>query len=161
MPLSLAAEAQVKAGVAEFVIGQAARRVVARRPQAEGEPPHGQRGEQAQDARIITVSDGGAVGGQESEELAEGFLDMSASMFSTTATVGRRWRKLALNSHASATNISLLPMRVLPPMKSSDPPMWMEGSMPHSMSTWESMEVVVVLPWAPHTPMAVSNPSIS
>ena len=82
-------------------------------------------------------------------------------MLSTTATVGRRWRKLALNSHASATNMPLLPMCVLPPIKSSDPPMWMEGSMPHSMSTWESMEVVVVLPCAPHTPMAVSNPSIS
>ena len=29
----------------------------------------------------------------------------------------------------------VIALRVLPPMKSSDPPMWMEGSMPHSIST--------------------------
>ena len=37
-------------------------------------------------------------------------------MLVTTATVGWNCRKLALNSHASTTNVSWLPTRVLPPM---------------------------------------------
>lgn len=76
LPQHVAMEAQVEGGMAVFVIGQAARRIVASLAQAEGEPPHGQRGEQAHDALVVAVSDGGAVGGQEGEELAEGLFNM-------------------------------------------------------------------------------------
>ena len=75
-------------------------------------------------------------------------------MFSTTAMVGRICRKLRRNSQASARKASPWPMRVEPPMASSLPPMWMVGSAPPSTRIWLSMEVVVVLPWAPHTPTA-------
>ena len=46
-------------------------------------------------------------------------------------------------------------MRVLPPIKSSDPPMWIEGSGPPlPPAPVQASRVVEVLPCVPHTPMA-------
>ncbi len=82
-------------------------------------------------------------------------------MFSTMATVGWKCRKLPWNSQASTMKSPLSPRRVEPPMKSSSPPMWMVGFTPACRKACASMEVVVVLPWVPDTPMAKGAPSIS
>ena len=54
-------------------------------------------------------------------------------------------------SHASVTKYSDLPTRMLPPMLSRIPPTDMVGSVSASIRMYDSMEVVVVLPWVPLT----------
>ena len=79
----------------------------------------------------------------------------SSSIFRITATVGKKDRKLLVYSHASVRNVSEWPTRIFPPISGRIPPTEIVGSFWLSMRIMDSMEVVVVFPWVPDTPMDV------
>ena len=70
-------------------------------------------------------------------------------MLVTTAMAGENFKKEPSLSSASATMKSPWPSTALVPMLFSLPPMTTVGSRPPSARTEATMEVVVVLPWAP------------
>ena len=78
-------------------------------------------------------------------------------MLRITATSGERSRKVSTNSHASQTIVSLFPLLPWLSMSGSFPPMTAVGSLPAMMSTCVSIEVTVVLPCVPQTPMQFEN----
>ena len=73
----------------------------------------------------------------------------SRSMFVITAIDGDSFRNERSLSSASTTMYSPRPSRALLPNALSRPPMTAVGSSPARSSTSATIEVVVVLPWAP------------
>ena len=69
--------------------------------------------------------------------------------------VGWKDRKLLVYSHASVRKSSEWPILILPPIDGSIPPTDIVGSVPADMSISLSIDVVVVFPCVPETPMAV------
>ena len=80
----------------------------------------------------------------------------SASMFRMMLIFGKKLKKLLVYSQASVRKVSDCPTRMFPPIAGRMPPTLMVGSQSPFRRMWDSMEVVVVLPWVPATAMGVS-----
>ena len=78
-------------------------------------------------------------------------------MFRITATEGLRSRNVLANSHASHASISSFPVRPFAPMSGRRPPITADVSISAPSSICVIMEVVVVLPCVPHTPITLPN----
>ncbi len=76
-------------------------------------------------------------------------------MFRMMPILGKKSRKLLVYSQASATKYSEWPMRRLPWMSFSTPPMVSVGSKSAASRISLTMEVAVVLPWVPLIAMGV------
>ena len=79
----------------------------------------------------------------------------SAATFKIIAIFGLNDKKLLVYSQASVINLSECPTRVFPWIAGIIPPTNIVGSVFPSNIICDNIEVVVVFPWVPETPIAI------
>ena len=81
----------------------------------------------------------------------------SRSIFSKTDISGDSFKKVSTYSHDSQTSVSELPQMPFALMSGSFPPMIADGERFASCKICVIIEVTVVFPWVPQTPITLSN----